>query len=315
MKKLLILTDFSPAAHNAGLYALHLAQELKHSLILCNCWLSPTEAPGVAQVAWPLADDRLIKREVADQLKAEAKKLTEKRHEPGQLFPDLFNPPLACISEAGELTEVLAKITEDQPIAMVVMGLSGAGSLERLFIGSHTKNVVNKATYPVLLVPRDFIFRPIRRIAFATRLDKGDIAVLHSLAGLTKAFQAEIDICHVSDEKFEEGEDKFRADIFMSELCARVNYANIHYHHIKSMDVDHGLDWIYEHSQTDLVVMVHQHHGFLHRLFARSHTQQLAKHIDLPLLVFPPAEVLPCNADSQTRRCPDKTRRLPQPLN
>ncbi|QKJ32983.1 universal stress protein [Mucilaginibacter mali] len=288
MKKLLIPTDFSPAAHNAGRYALHLAQELNHGLILCHSWLSPMHATGAAQLAWRIVDDGTIKREVADQLKAEAEKLAEKRHELGQIFPELFSPPLTCISEAGELPEVLEKIMEGQPVAMVVMGLSGAGNLERFFIGSHTKDVVNKATYPVLLVPQDFIFRPIRRIAFATSLDKGDIPVLHSLAGLAKVFQAEIDICHVSDEKFEEGEDKFRADVFMSELCARVSCADIHYHHIKSMDVDHGLDWIYEHSQTDLVAMVHQHYGVLHRLFAGSHTQQLAKHIDLPLLVFPP---------------------------
>lgn len=289
MKKLLIPTDFSPAAHNAGRYALHLAQELNHGLLLCHSRLIPMEAIGAAQVAWPLADDQTIRHEVSVQLKAEAEKLAEKRHELGQLFPDLFSPPLACITEAGELSDVLAKIMEDQPVAMVVMGLSGAGNLERFFIGSHTKAVVNKATYPVLLVPREFIFRPIRRIAFATSLDKGDLAVIHSLAGLAKAFGAEINICHVSDEKFEEGQDKFRADVFMSELCARVSCAGIHYHHIKSMDIDHGLDWIYEHSQTDLVAMVHQHHGFLHRLFAGSHTQQLAKHIDLPLLVFPPA--------------------------
>lgn len=236
----------------------------------------------------PLADDRPINDEVSTQLKAEAEKLTEKRHEIAQLFPDHFSPPLAYLAAAGELTNVLAKITEEQPVTMVVMGLSGAGNLEHLFIGSQTKNVVNQATYPVLLIPRDFTFRPIKRIAFATSLDKSDIAVVHSLAGLANIFSAEINICHVSNEKFEEGEDKFKADIFMSELCERVNCADIHYHHIKSMDVDHGLDWIYEHSQTDLVVMVHRHQGFFRRLFGVSHTQQLAKHIDLPLLVFPP---------------------------
>src|ERR1700744_236895 len=72
MKKLLIPTDFSPAAHNAGRYALHLAQELKHGLILCHSWLSPTHATGAAQVAWRLIDDGTLKRDVADQLKAEA---------------------------------------------------------------------------------------------------------------------------------------------------------------------------------------------------------------------------------------------------
>lgn len=287
MEKLLIPTDFSPAANNAGRYALHLARGLKAGLLLCNAMLIPIEAPGAAQVAWPLEDYNAIKQGTVDQLKREAEKLAHKEEGHAEFFPGDFEPEIAYTSEVGAVTEVLRNVVDEHNVSMVVMGLSGAGSVEKFFTGSNTRAVINRATYPALLVPPGYTFRPLRRIAFATNLDKGDIAVLQLLAGLARAFDAEIDLCHITDSKYEEGKDRHLADLFMDEVHARVDYDKIHYRHIKSIDVDHGLDWLYEHSLTDLLVMVHHPHSFFSSLFTGSHTQQLARHITLPLLVYP----------------------------
>lgn len=288
MKTILVPTDFSPAANNAARYALHLAKGINAGITLCNAMLVPAEATGAAQVAWPLEDYESIKKETTRQLQLQVNNLQQHVEEQATYFPRDFQPAVDYTSEVGPVTDVIKDVIDKRNIPLVVMGMSGAGNLTRFFIGSSSRDIIAKATCPVMLIPAQFTYRSIRKIAFATDLSKGDIAVIHSLVGLAHAFDAEIQINHISDKKYEDGEGQYLADAFMAELCRKVTYPHIRYHHIRSMDVDHGLDWLYEHSKIDILVMVHRRHGWLSRLFEGSHTQKLAKHITLPLLVYPP---------------------------
>jgi len=288
MKKLLIPTDFSPSANNAARYAVHLATLLKKNITLCNAMMIPIEAPAAGQVAWPLVDYEAIKSDTTEQLKEQSAKLRAKIAEQAAFFPEEFHPAVDYTSEVGPVTDVIRNVLDEHNASMVVMGMSGAGGLERFFIGSSSRDLIAKASFPVLLIPPGYIFGQIKTISFATDLDKGDINILHTLARLAKSLDAEIRICHISDHKYEHGEEKYDAEVFMTELGKKVSYPKITYHHIKSMDVDHGLSWLHEHGQVDILTMVHRPHGFFTGLFSGSHTQKLARHVSLPLLVFPP---------------------------
>jgi len=250
--------------------------------------LVPAETPESGQVAWPLISYEDIKSDTDKQLQRELKKLSKRLAEQSAFFSEGFRPELNSISEVGGATEVIMETVDKQDISLVVMGMSGAGSLERFFIGSNTRDLIAKAAFPVLLIPSEYVYQPIKKIAFATDLNKGDINVLHTLACFAKVFDADIQINHITDTKYETGGDKYKADAFMVELYKKVTYSKMHYHLIKSMDVDHGLNWLNEHGQVDLLAMVHRPHNFLTSLFAGSHTQKLARHVTLPLLVFPP---------------------------
>jgi nucleotide-binding universal stress UspA family protein len=289
MKKILVPTDFSPSANNAARYALHLAAGLKASITLCNAMLVPAEAPEAAQVAWPLLTYEDLKDDTDEQLQYEIGRLSERLDQQSFFNPESFRPELYTVCEAGPVTDVVRATVDEQDISLVVMGMSGAGSLERFIIGTSTRSVIAKAGFPVLLIPSGYIFQPVKSIAFATDLSNSDINVLHTLACFAKAFDADIQVYHITDAKSEIAEDKLKADIFMKELCKKISYSKIHYHHIKSIDVDHGLTWLNEHGAADIIAMVHRPHNFLGSLFAGSHTQRLARHVTLPLLVLPPA--------------------------
>jgi nucleotide-binding universal stress UspA family protein len=287
MKNILVPTDFSLAASNAARYALHLASPLKANILLCNAMLIPIEAAASGQVAWPLEDYNSIKKDTTEQLHKAAKKLEHKASEAGS-SQDAFQPSVSYTSEVGTVKEVIQDTIAAQNGSMVVMGLSGAGSAERFFMGSSSRDLIADATFPVLLIPPAYIFNPVKVIAFATDLNKGDINILHTLAGFAKKFDAEIRINHISDDKSELKTDSYKADVFMAELCSKISYPKISYHQIKNMDVDHGLNQLNDHGQVDMLAIVHRQHSFLASLFLGSHTQKLARHITVPLLVFPP---------------------------
>ena len=57
--------------------------------------------------------------------------------------------------------------------------------------------------------------------------------------------------------------------------------------HITDIDIDNGLELLSLEYKIDLVVMVHRKLSIFTRLLKGSHSQSLAKHIKIPLMVIP----------------------------
>jgi nucleotide-binding universal stress UspA family protein len=285
MKTILVPTDFSPAADNAARYALHIARAIKADIKLCHAFKVPAETPLASQVAWPLEDYTSLKKDTSEELKFFAEKLTKEEEE--VLSQETFHPLIEYTSEVGEVTAIVHELVNEQKMPLVVMGMSGAGGLSRFFLGSSSRDMIEKALFPVLLIPSKTEFNGIHKIAFSTDLSAGDINVIHSLSSFAHAFNAEILIAHVTSEQYDEPEHMHKVNSFLNDITCKINYPKIYYRHIRSIDVDHGLDWLTEHGLIDMLAMVHHKHNILESIFEGSHTQTLARHIDLPLLVFP----------------------------
>lgn len=285
MKTLIIPTDFSPAANNAARYAMHLAKEMKAHLLLCNAMLIPVESPMANQVVWPLETYDSLKKSVDEDLQYFAEELSSKEKEVS--VPGSYHPIITTKSEIGEVVNVVRNLADEAKVGLAVMGMSGAGGLSRFFLGSKSRDMIEYAGFPTLLIPDEFVFNGIKKIAFATDLSVGDIETINSLAGLAKCFNAEILITHITDKKYDSGETKKMVDEFLTHVSNRVNYPKIYYRHVQSENVNRGLTWLTDHSMIDMLVMVHRPHDTLDKIFKGSHTQKLAKSVSIPLLVFP----------------------------
>jgi nucleotide-binding universal stress UspA family protein len=285
MKTILVPTDFSPAADNAARYALQLAKAIKANIKLCHAFKVPAETPMASQVVWPLEDFTTLKKDTTEGLKLLAEKLT--KDDEAITSPGSFHPLIEYASEVGAVTEVVHQLFLDEKSTLVVMGMSGAGGLSRFFLGSTSRDMIEEASFPVLLIPSEATFNGIHKIAFSTDLSTGDIGMIHSLSGLAYPLNAEILVAHVTSEQYDSPEHMHKVDSFLNYVTNKINYPKIYYRHIRSIDVEHGLDWLTEHGQIDMLAMVHRKHNLLERIFEGSYTQRLAKHIELPLLVFP----------------------------
>lgn len=287
MKNILVPTDFSLAAKNAGAYAMHLAMEMKANIKLCNAVMVPIEIPVTTYVTTPLITFETIEKEAETQLQLLAIKM--------KASPELTSPvnnhfpSVEIATGIGSVPDVVNDLTRHKDVSMVVMGMSGAGGVTQFLMGSNSRAMVENARLPVLLVPEEARFKRIHKIAFATDLNKADTAVIHLLAGFARALNAQLLLAHITgkDEKITKVRQE-EIDRFLNDITNKVNYSKIYYQHISNKEVDEGLDWLAEHAQIQVLAMVHQQHSMIYRLFKGSHTQRLRKHIAIPLLVFPP---------------------------
>jgi nucleotide-binding universal stress UspA family protein len=287
MKTILLPTDFSLASKNAGRYAMHLAKEMRAKLKLCNAVMVPIEVPLAAHVSVPVVAIETMEQD-ADQ---ELKRTAEKMHELEQLetVNDDYHPLITYGTGIGTVTDVITSFTADHNISLVVMGMRGNGGLSRFLLGSSSRAMIEAATFPVLLVPFDVVYKKLTKIAFATDLSRADIDVIHVLAGFAKVFNAEILLVHISNQVPDsQTNSKKEIETFLNEITNNVNYHKIYYQHVLDEIVDEGLDWLSKYGNIQMLAMVHRKQSVLYRLFKGSHTQRLRRKIDIPLLVFPP---------------------------
>ncbi|TCD01512.1 universal stress protein [Pedobacter psychroterrae] len=273
MKTILVTTDFSAPSQTAGRFALYLANALKADLTLCHA-----VKRVIASVSPVLTDQYAEQRNSAlEQLEFQALDLRADQQESG-----ISGLQIDCCSAPGPITDLVSSLTVQKEITLVVMGMFGAGMINRILLGSNSQDLINSANFPVLLIPFKKFPEKIDKIAFASDLSTGDIGLINSLAGFARAFNAEILIVHIGETKV----DQAQVDSFLSEVTGKVKYPKIYYRHVEDKNASRGLNWIAKNGFIDIFAMVHRKQHFPGNLFSSSHTQKLSRDIEIPLLVF-----------------------------
>jgi nucleotide-binding universal stress UspA family protein len=289
MKTILVLTDFSVGADHAAHYALKLAQKIKANLLLCHIIEQGGANPNTALAAWPIVNYSSFETEsmidLAD-LAGRLKKQVNKNVHPGD-----FEPLIEQYCKPGSITDTIDEIAKSRHLLMAVISMHNDEGLSALLFNNHASEIIEGANCPVLVVPYQAQFAGFRKISFATDLTHSGTEVLHSLYGLTKYFDSDILITHVADEEPEEPEEQSVIDRFFNNETAVKNYPRVSYQAIKSKSVTAGLDWLAEHTDIDLLVLVHRKRNFFQKIFAGSITQKMAGHLIKPMLVFPGSAV------------------------
>ena len=283
MKDVLIATDFSENARHAARYGYKLAKQLKVNVVLCNAFVVPAEILQAGAIVWPQYEyDDLIKdyRHSLNELKGQlATEDTE-----GQ-----YHPTIHCISEVGTVQSVLTQHALSKNIGLTIMGTHGSSGLSTLLLGNHSRTMVEQAAVPLLLVPYCAAIGIPKKVAFATDfsdLDK-DLAAIYSLIPMLKVLNAELLITHVHDSKQQTHRLKKFVDSFLVDISNKADYPNIYYRIVRNRTPELGLDWLCEHGQVDMLAMVHRKHSLLSTIITGSHTQKMAVHTHVPLLVLP----------------------------
>lgn len=282
MKKILIATDFSVAADDAARYAIELARKLRTGTVLINAAAVITDSP--LEILWPIKDYQTLIERTDIRLNDLSQALLESM--PNLMENPATLPKISVKSGFGSVSDILRETVQQEDIGIVVMGLSGAGNMKRFILGSSSRDVIDSADYPVLLIPKGTAFKPIRKIAFATDLSLDDMESIQSLAAFADVLNAELLIVHVIGRNIDAGITG-RIDAFMSELKSKINYEQIYYENVYRGEVEDGLSWLKDHGAADLLVMIHRRHGVMNDFVKGSHAQKMARETKVPLLVLP----------------------------
>ena len=165
MNSVLVPSDLSVNSNDALRYALHISAKLNTSLILFHCSHIPAgmliNAKTEEEQEKVISEDTLRKN---TQLKKQLAEATEKENIKPADHKILveFNPLVV---------ENIIEAAEKNQAGLIVMGTHGASGLKKLIFGSNTSELISKSSVPVLAVPMDINYTPVKTIVFATDLE------------------------------------------------------------------------------------------------------------------------------------------------
>ena len=269
MKKILVATDFSEAARNAGRYAAALARELNASLHLLHVYMQPAPALDMP-VVW------------ADTVDALQKEKTTELQTDVEALQQTYGVPISTDVVLGFTGESIATEANQQEADLVVVGMKG-GHQSR-FLGSNAVTVIRKVRKPVLIVPEGASFVPPKRITFSTDFSGNVMGKnLEALVETAKNFMARIDLVHIQKNEQQMDTDEIAGKMSLQHYLEHVDHQ---FHTIVDDDVEEGIQAFMQNNATDLLVMIAHHHSLLDRWLGTSHTKQMSYQTKVPLLVL-----------------------------
>ena len=196
LERVLLATDFSPVSELALRYSLTIARR-NHS----RMFLAHIVRPEAYQVLAPEARQRAL-----DEAWREAH-----RHMTDLLIAGhLDGVEHQVVVEQGEIWEVLARLTQDLRIDLLVVGTHGRSRLGKLLLGSVAETIFRQSTCPVLMVgPKASTEIPPagpERILFSTGFSGHSLRAGGYALSLAQRQGAELIVLHVVTEAVPEAQ-------------------------------------------------------------------------------------------------------------
>jgi len=270
MKTIIVATDFSPCALNAANYAVKMALAIDADVLLLHVYQIPEinlEIPVVA----PIENVSLEVEQKLFDLKDNLTKHTcgkvkiETQLSIGTFFPELEN------------------ICNNIKPYTVIIGSQGTTALERLLFGGHAVYAMKHLMWPLITVPLNASFSPIKKIVMTCNLNEVvDTIPREEIKTLITDFKAELHILVVDKHGVFNPETDYES-VLLLELMTELRPE---YHFITNKHIDDAITEFAEKNKIDLLIILPKRYDLLTRLIHKSHTRQLVLYSPVPVMAL-----------------------------
>jgi nucleotide-binding universal stress UspA family protein len=283
MKKILVPTDFSPNAEKAMQFAIRMVQGSKDihlTFFHVNSNLIPT---GISKKA--------LEEQIANRLETDLAKLKQRVIEiyhrmivgEGEVNDDV-------LVKYGNFNEEIVNTIKELGIDLVVMGTLGASGLKKIFVGSNTADVMEKAPCPVLAIPAEYSNAPVTRIAYATDFMNVEQS-LGTVVNFAKFFNASIELFNVyfAGAKGQTDPSTFDRNGFLEEIKKQFDYEHFTLAFVRLKEVGDdlidGIEAYVAQKKPSVMAMATNERTWYESIFRPSKTKQMIFQTTCPLLV------------------------------
>src|SRR5690606_3732123 len=281
MKKILFLTDFSEVAENAFIYALSVAEKIKaevHILHVTHIIEAKDEEEQSRIHPFATFYNEQLESEERSDFKAEAEKLEKIAEDNNKL-----GVPVEFHFEKGYFQEVVDDYIDELGIDVVVMGTSGANTVDKKLFGSNTEKLMNHLEIPLLAIPADIAFSETRNFVLAVMLNDDEYKIVNRLNESLQTFGGnQLQCVYVAGneqeiEKIETKIEQWKSNISNPEISMEI---------VVNPDVIDGLNDFMNSNPTDVLCVIHRHKSFMQRLFRANYSKRLLQYSNTALLIY-----------------------------
>ena len=276
MKNILIPTDFSDTSKAAFLYAQSFVAENADFTLLHTVHPQMDPAYPYLQTA-----TEVFFKEREAQLKAFREE--NRSYSEGSVLVDTRVFPSVKVGLAGDVIIEESKGETD----LIVMGRTGSNSLFEKVFGTVSSHIAQHAACPVLLVPKDTVFKGIKKVLFATNRDiTSEEPILKKLLATLNGYRPEIHFVQVQNDIFNyynlESEEHELLALF-KKVAPNLTFK------ITKLKSDTAMTSLFDYANKegiDIIALATEHRSTVQQLFHRSMTKQMVLNSKIPLLVM-----------------------------
>jgi len=264
MKKILFPTEFAPHASRMFQFALAIADVYKAKIYMLNALnleLYPKDNTNFEEEAAKTMD-RLVDFKEFHQQK------------------EMSHIGVEYITEIGFAADVILKVAKREEMDLIIMGTQGNTIANEIYLGGAAGSVMGQAICPVMFIPPNAEFRGFHKIACTTNFDFQDLIVFATLKDWAKKFKAKIEALHVVEDKDEMPAIQKKLDLLRDLFDNQIQFQ------LQSGNVTDMIEEFVEFTRPDMLAMVHHQHNFISRLINGDVTEEIAREVKVPLLIF-----------------------------
>lgn len=218
--------------------------------------------------------------------KADAEKATESLEElKRDLMKDHIVKMEVLAREEDDFVDGLEKTARHRKADLVIMGITGKSALAQVFFGSNTLKMAERKACPVLIVPQQALFSPLKHVMLTSDF-KNTVESTPSepIKDFLDVFKPQLHIVNVDEELYislSEHHDKEK-----QAMQKMFDDYNPEFYFMRLFDIDEAINLFAESRNIDLVIMVQRNQSFIKRMLMGSRTKTLSYHSKLPILVM-----------------------------
>ncbi|MCS7153132.1 MAG: universal stress protein [Bacteroidia bacterium] len=280
MKAILHLTDFSEVARNAYAYAIEVAKKLNAELHVAHIYDKP-----YASIAYQGGLSAIVDAEMDTKIRSELLK-----HLESYVTSVSAEGIRVLLHLWGDLTVWRADEYVDKVpgTGLIVMGTRGATSIWHggLF-GTNTARLIRHSPVPVIAVHPKNVYTSYQKVLLPIDIfDEKSIHLIQKAVEFLRPW-AGVKITLIVINTPYVFYDTPSIDKFLKEVKASITYEPLELRVYNDISVEEGLRQAMEAEKADLLVMgTHARKGLAQLLFG-SITENVAQHLEYPLLAFP----------------------------
>lgn len=170
-------------------------------------------------------------------------------------------------------------------ISLIVMGIAGMSDTDNTLIGQHTLSVASAAPAPLLIVPRNHRFLPVKKIVYATDLREVETTTpVDGIIRVAQQLEAETHVIHVD---YGAQHQTPESTLYQKQLLRFLKDLNPIFEIVQQhKDKAYGIfDYVKQHD-IDLILMASRNYGFFERIFHNSVSKKLLNIADVPIVLL-----------------------------
>ncbi len=186
---------------------------------------------------------------------------------------------IKIVTYEGSVTEGLEKVDAELGIDLIIIAPRSTDINDDLYLGNTTGSIIKKTNIPTLLVPREYVFKPFKKILTAFKsgiLENSNI--LKPLLYIKSAFKARVDLLLVKTPHYTQ--EDLVVDAALMDVSKKINIT-------ENQSTYMGVLEHFQDKKPDLLCVFRKKRGFFEKLWKTNTIAKSEFWVKIPVLVLP----------------------------